>query len=218
MFENQLLKPRINWKNLCIVFSILFFIVGFCSAKIFANGVNKAGVISGTGPETIVYNVDNNPQVNPNYNEELTQIYKNSQNIQNQVNWEYIKSIGLQPATPLIPSTQKANNIIITAVAQITEGGTTVTPNAYYQILPVTHYNLVITYNSPIDCFATFNLTYIQNGQTLNDTIVEPIKAGMNTITRYNWKPKTTWSAQGTPINYDIQNVVCNTVIPAVAR
>lgn len=207
MFQNQLLKPRINWKNLCIVFSIIFFIVGFCSAKIFANGYNKAEVINGIGPE-IVFNVDNNSQINPNYNEEQAK---------NQLN-QGIQSIGLQPATPLILSTQKASNIVITAVAQITEGGTTVTPNSYYQILPVTHYNLVITYNSPVDCFATFYLTYIQNGQTLNDTIFEPIKAGMNTITKYNWKPKTTWSAQGIPVNYDIQNVVCNSVIPAVGR
>lgn len=208
MFQNQLLKPRINWKNLCIIFSIMFFIVGFHCAKIFANGYNKAGVINGTGPETIVYNVDNNPHINLNYNEEQ---------VKNQINQEYVKSIGLQPATPLIPSTQKASNIIITAVAQITEGGTTLTSNAYYQILPITHYNLIITYNSPVDCFATFYLTYTQNGQTLNNTIVEPIKAGMNTITKYNWKPKITWSAQGIPVNYNIQNIVC-TVIPAVGR
>lgn len=59
---NVFLQPKINWKNLCFIFTILFFIVGVFIGKSFANGVNNAQVISGNGP--LVYNLDNNPIIN----------------------------------------------------------------------------------------------------------------------------------------------------------
>lgn len=47
---NVFLKPRINWKNLCFIFSLVFFITGIFVGKSFA--------------DQLVYNLDNNPIIN----------------------------------------------------------------------------------------------------------------------------------------------------------
>lgn len=47
---NVFLKPRTNWKNLCFIFSLVFFITGIFIGKSFA--------------EALVYNLDNNPIIN----------------------------------------------------------------------------------------------------------------------------------------------------------
>lgn len=47
---NVFLKPKINWKNLCFIFTILFFIIGIFVGKSFA--------------DQLVYNLDNNPIIN----------------------------------------------------------------------------------------------------------------------------------------------------------
>ena len=47
---NVFLKPRTNWKNLCFIFSLVFFITGIFVGKSFA--------------DQLVYNLDNNPIIN----------------------------------------------------------------------------------------------------------------------------------------------------------
>ena len=47
---NVFLKPRTNWKNLCFIFSLVFFITGIFIGKSFA--------------DQLVYNLDNNPIIN----------------------------------------------------------------------------------------------------------------------------------------------------------
>lgn len=47
---NVFLKPRTNWKNLCFIFSLVFFVTGIFIGKSFA--------------ESLVYNLDNNPIIN----------------------------------------------------------------------------------------------------------------------------------------------------------
>ena len=203
---NNMLRPRLNWKNLCIIFSIIFFIIGFNIGKVFASGINNAGIITGNGPETIIYNVDNNPIINPNYNIEQS----NSNNFQFNGN--------LKPATPFIPNNNLPETVIITGYAQLTDGGTVVIPNSLYQILPQSYYNLVITYNSPVQCLAVFTIQYDLNGVKQTKEIVQPINAGFQTITLYNWMIKNSYNSLGTPVNFDIQNLVCINVRPVVSK
>lgn len=182
---NVFLQPKINWKNLCFIFTILFFIVGVFVGKSFADGENKAQVISGNGP--LVYNVDNNSIIN-------------------------------QPAKPFIPNDNLPETVIITGYAQLTDGGTVVIPNSLYQILPQSYYNLVITYNSPVQCIAIFTIQYDLNGVKQIKEIVQPINAGFQTITLYNWMIKNSYNSLGAPVNFDIQNLVCTNVRPVMSK
>lgn len=180
---NVFLKPRTNWKNLCFIFSLVFFITGIFVGKSFADGVNNAQVISGN--DTIVYNADNNPIVNPNFQIE-----------QNQLN--------LQPATPLIPN---RNTMDFVASAALTDGGNTVLPNGAYSTLPLQYYNLVINYTSPVKGFAKFIIQYNANGIAQTKEVSYPIQEGTNTLTIPNWLLKGTYNAQGIPISFNIDNL-----------
>jgi len=191
---NNMLRPRLNWRNLCIIFSMIFFIVGFNIGKVFASGINNAGIITGNGPKTIVYNIEQS----------------NSNNFQFNGN--------LKPATPFIPNNNLPETVIITGYAQLTDGGTVIIPNSLYQILPQSYYNLVITYNSPVQCLAVFTIQYDLNGVKQTKEIVQPINAGFQTITLYNWMIKSSYNSLGVPVNFDIQNLVCTNVRPVMSK
>lgn len=176
---NVFLQPKINWKNLCFIFTILFFIVGVFVGKSFADGINKAQVISSNGP--LVYNVDNNIIINPNF-----------------------KAEQIQPATPLIPN---RNTMDFTASASLTEGESKVIPNGAYSTLPLQYYNLIISYSSPVKGIAKFIIQYDINGVAQIKEVCYPIQEGNNTLTIPNWLLKGTYNAQGIPINFNISNL-----------
>lgn len=176
---NAFLKPRTNWKNLCFIFSLVFFITGIFVGKSFADGTNNAQVISGNGP--LVYNVDDNPVINSNF-----------------------KAEQIQPATPLIPN---RNTMDFVASASLTDGGNTVLPNGAYSTLPLQYYNLVINYSSPVKGFAKFVIQYNINGIAQTKEVSYPIQEGTNTLTIPNWLLKGTYNTQGIPINYSIDNL-----------
>ena len=176
---NAFLQPKINWKNLCFILGILFFIIGVFIGKSFADGVNNARVISGN--ESLVYNVDNNPIINPNF-----------------------KAEQLQPAKPLIPNRNTTDFI---ASVSLTDGGNTVLPNEAYSTLPLQYFNLVISYSSPVRGIAKFIIQYDINGVAQIKEVCYPIQAGNNTLTIPNWLLKGTYNAQGIPINFNISNL-----------